>query len=573
MQKTILDKTEPYSRAIGWGAAVIPMAVYFYFIAIYTTNTPFTDDLYDALFTLIKYRASNTITEAVRSLSWQYHQHFVLYDRIVYWVFYTLTNTINFRTLVFIGNTSLVIFFLQIVSSVKHYRNLALPAISLVIFSLYFDEDTFGSMGSIQQLGIMAMTLAVFQLLNKSNFIFTACMIAWLAIFTQSNEILIIPLGLLLLLDNIYRGRDKIINKNIIIWTLSSITCLIIFTAFNRISEINDFSLKLSPFRETTTNTDILINFLASLASLPLKSTDNIIYAAPTGAIHLVIICLIFFKSWKVNRPLSLMLAFCFLSLLSAAIIRTPVGPMASVSRYKIFCVGIIAIEVALLTNILNRKYWLIFLFLFAACLNAYSYYMNTEYVSGYEIRRGKTIMQWFYYDEITNLPLANAILDEAYSTDLYNPARDMNYAAIPLSITERKHCPEPDSHNSLTITLRTVPSSRAALLSVQKPHGIAAPIPDSLWLCGQKNYQIVTPKTENTRHLTSPDGQQMVILEKRLFSEDEYLLMHQTDSHVTATNIKINTRFSPRQSRDCERHKEGLQLLLISLYDQYCKS
>jgi hypothetical protein len=463
-------------------------------------------------------------------------------------------------------------FFIQIVAGIKNNKLITIPAISAALFNLYFEEQTFQAMG-IQQISFMAMTLAVFQLIDKGKYMLLACAISWLAIFTQSNDLLIIPFVGAILLEDIYNKRSKFSKNQILLWTVSSIICFIVFFTLKDITAWNKHFIKMSPFSQKTGVSDIVLNFFASMASLPFTKPERIPYAAPIGAIHFAITIIIFLKSWKTNRPLSLMLVFCIVSLLAAALMRTAVsGPIAFVSRYKIYCAVIIAIEIALLSDMINRARWLLILLVFAFCLTAHSYYMNADYIADYKVRREKAVMQWFYYDEISNLPLVNAILDEAYSTKLYSPAIDINYAAIPTRITEEKDCPRPNAQKEVTITLRTVPSSRAALLSVQKPHGVAAPIPDALWLCGPKNYHVIPRRTEDTRHLTSPDGQQMVILEKSLFAEGEYQLMHQSGTEITSTSIKIDMIFSPKQSRDCTRHKDTLLTLFPSLYSRYCK-
>lgn len=429
-------------------------------------------------------------------------------------------------------------------------------------------------MGSIQQFSIMAMTLGFFQLLDRKMML-PACTVCWLAIFTQSNETLLIPLGFILLLDNIFRHRHPWNNREIVIYSINSLICLVIFMKLNRISIVDQHLLDLSPFRDATKNTDIALNFFASLLSLPLSNEEKIPQMGAAGFLHLVIAIYIIFRSWKENRPLSLMIIFCILSLLTIAIVRTPTGgPVALVSRYKIFCIGMIATEIALLANILKGYRHLILISALAFITNIYGYYMNIDFIVYSKNYLEKSIMRWMYLDDISSLPLANAILDEAYTTNIFNPAKDIDYAALPTNIINTDECPSTTlQQNNLKISAKTNTSSRAVSLSVQKPHGVSAPIPDQLWLCGNRNFRVTPPKTDITHNLTSPDGQQMVILEKQLFPEDEYQLMYQIDDRIYWTTITINTAYTPQKSRDCERHRNVLQTLVPKLNAHYCEN
>ena len=114
--------------------AIIPAAIYFFYLLSHITNTPYHDDFYDVLVPLILYQDSTDITGSLKNLFWQYHQHYMAYNRLVYWAHNLFTPIINFKTIIIIGNFSLVALFLQLCINTRKQDLFILPLASAIFF-------------------------------------------------------------------------------------------------------------------------------------------------------------------------------------------------------------------------------------------------------------------------------------------------------------------------------------------------------------------------------------------------------------------------------------------------------
>lgn len=557
--------------------AALPALLYFTFLITTAANTPYHDDFYDVFVPLFLYHDSGTIPEALLGLLWQYHQHFVVYDRLVYWLSSLLTRTIHFDALIALGNASLAIFFLQLCRGIKPDNLYILPCASAVLFNLYFNENQYWAMGSLQQLTIMAFTMAVLRLLDNSSSIIAACFFCWLAVFTQSNETLVIPLGFLLLLDNILRGQMKWLDRTVIIWTISSISCLALFYSIQNVTRVDRFFQTLAMYHTDTPITDIVVNFLASLAALPFKDDSLPLHAALPGALHLLLIVFLFLRGWKHDRALCLMLLFCTVSLLAASVARTPhYGPTAFISRYKLFSSAIICIELLLLSKAFHARRFFPLLFALSVLSSAYSYYLYADPVRDYNRYREQKIMEWFYSGIIVTFPLANAILDEAYVKELYNPVRDLpDYPTIPAAIEPVSVCPasvETATHEQLQIV--SSPSSRAILIGTNESSQFVDKTDVIFWLCGEKSYRIAMRPTFGKYRDPALRWQELAIVEKMRVASGKYRILLQTGDKIVAAQDTADTGFMPdKHPVDCDQHRETLPEFVPLLYARYCNS
>lgn len=548
--------------------ASIPATLYLSFVWLNAINAPLSDDFYDTLFVLLRHHSSESLGTDLAWLLWQYHQHFNIYDRLVYWLSTFFSDTVNFYHFTWIGNLGLVTYFLLLTSTLQRKQLFILPCVSVVFFNLYFEEIAFWSMGSLQQLTIMAFTLATLLLLDTGRSILAACAICWLAAFTQSNEILLIPLGFIILLDNVRQKKQPLLNSTLFIWSVSNLLCLALFYLHQNISAFDQFFVKNSSYHAANPIRDIIINFLASLMGLPFGQGSNPLYAAPLGALHFFLIIFFLWRGWQHNRALTLMLLFCSLSLLAASITRTPhSGPTAYVARYKIFTTSIICLEMILASKIFPIGRWVPAIAILATITGGYSYYMNGSYVAYRRQFKEQQIMHWLASGRIQSLALADAILDESYVTALYDPVRDIpQYPALPIAIEATNRCPDINTPPMMTSKLNLVsaPNSRAVLLTANMR---SAPPLFTLWLCGKANYRVtLKPPTNRKQQWT-----ELAIIEKRQVSPDKYHLLLEESGKIQDSNLVINTDFQSQISEDCTKHKDAIQALVPALWNYYC--
>jgi hypothetical protein len=581
---TRIGKRQTALQATAWyGLAAIPAAIYFYFLLSTAANTPFHDDFYDVFVPLFLYEEGTTLLESLRGLLWQYHQHFVVYDRIVYWFIHLLSPSVHFDYLIAIGNASLLVFLWQLSRALKPEQLFILPCVSALLFNLYFHENQYWAMGSLQQLTIMAFTLAALQILDAGKSVLAACLFCWLAVFTQSNEMLLIPLGFLLLFHNAFHRYNRLSasellhDRPLIIWTVSSVVCLAVFFSHENISNINRLFELHSSYHTDTPLTDIIVNFLSSLASLPWRDDKSPMLGLLPGSLHLLLIIFLLRRGWQHNRALALMLLFCVVSLLSASLLRTPhQGPTAYVSRYKIFTTAILCIELVLASGIFSLRQWFPLLFSSAIAICGYSYYMHASEVREQNTHRQQKTLEWFYSGRIKSFATADSILDEAYVRGFYNPARDLAAdPTLPHSIDRVDQCPQSHATASNTLVqIYTEPDSRAILIGSSESKQFLDTRRVTIWFCGKQSYRITLKASPGQRVLPSKNWLTLVIVEKSRLAPDSYHLLMEKDGETLAVTQLANSAFIPAQRSDnCEAYGDKLEEYMPLLFNRYCKS
>ena len=155
------SKKKEYLEYLKIVVVFIPALVFFLNVWKYAVNVPSSDDYIAILDFLNKYKFANGI-EKISLLLSQHNEHRILSSRLVYVIYYSLFNTINFRHLIFIGDIQLVIVFIVLLIFIKRstprYWFIASLFAGISLFDICGWENFDFAMGSMQNYGIFLWT-------------------------------------------------------------------------------------------------------------------------------------------------------------------------------------------------------------------------------------------------------------------------------------------------------------------------------------------------------------------------------------------------------------------------------
>jgi hypothetical protein len=135
----MMPRNTSTQRLMQWVAAsgiLVTIAWYGFFLYRHVLNVPYQDDIFDVLQVLTRLLQSTDMQQAFGILFDNYNEHRTLASRLVYYLVYLVTGEINFRTLVFLCNLSLLAqLFILYLAMGKRHRSLwlVLPAALILL--------------------------------------------------------------------------------------------------------------------------------------------------------------------------------------------------------------------------------------------------------------------------------------------------------------------------------------------------------------------------------------------------------------------------------------------------------
>lgn len=552
----------------------VPLVVYSVLLFRYMANVPYLDDYYDNLFTLLLLRDAHSLTAFWDAISWQYHQHLMLYNRVLYLVYRLFTDQMDFRHMMWIGNASLLAFWVILCTRIRNAAWYLVFCLSAMLFNLYHEGLSFFPVAATLQIGIMFYSFLVFFWLDRDPpRLVAASVLTAVMVLTQSNEMLLLGLGWLILLSSPVTGRIRFLSASVIRWSVASGITLMVFLLVNRVGMDMPRDPTIPVVHGMEWVRSVLQSFFASLVSLPYTVGDDMRVPAVFGVLHFVLLLFFVFRGWPHEKAVVAMMLFCLLSLLSASVMRTPVyGPSAYVERYKIYCSTLICCEMLLGAVFWGKNRWFA-----AACVvlavvvNFHGFYKNHDYVANNKNFKDNRMLEWFYNNHIQEMPFASSILGEAYETGIYHAGKDTGEPVLPLSMARVVDCPSVTRNVvSTEITVRSAPASYGVAFTAPVP--LTTTLPDTLWLCGPQSYMIERNR-ETISALPSERGRVVfLLLEKRDITQGHYRVLAKDDTGVYPV---AGTVMAPRESHqlpsDCFRDADTVSKLVPLIYQRYC--
>lgn len=198
-------KNTPFILKLAWLLCFLfPIASYFVYIADYGINIPYVDD-HGLKGFILKYYASDHISDKIAAIFAQHNEHRIALTRIFLLISYQLEGTINYKTLIWLGNGFLLGILWVFVRYFKHkgISLVYLLPIPWILFTFLHQENTFWGMASVQNFGIVFFVFAAFLALEKEQFIKAMVLIS-IGVFTSGNGFvaLFLLMGILLLKGN-----------------------------------------------------------------------------------------------------------------------------------------------------------------------------------------------------------------------------------------------------------------------------------------------------------------------------------------------------------------------------------
>lgn len=329
-----------------WLLFVLPIIVFIFIFDKYALNIPHWDDfaIRNSIQQFIK---SNDIFEKIRILFAQHNEHRIFLTRIVALLIFQLTNSLNWKYLMVVGN-ALLLLILLIYYKVFQKKSLNfyyfVPTSWLLLTSALY-ENVYWGMASVQNFGVIALALLSFYWIifyPHRYFLFLGVVVASMAVFTSSNGLLV-PILLLAVL--LFQRRKEHF------WIALVVFLLIYVLFFLGFQQIPDKSLH-THFNVSSFSRGLLATLGAMFDFTFLDAFLRIDLAMAFGLLILILVGLfagkVLFYSYDIqqkNIDLFLLISLLFFGLTAAGI---SVGRMAygietlMSSKYKIYSVLIV---------------------------------------------------------------------------------------------------------------------------------------------------------------------------------------------------------------------------------------
>ena len=190
----------------------IPAMVYFYFLNKYALDIPSQDDYVAILDFLSRWSQAHGWDKFYGIFAF-HNEHRILSSRIIYVLYYKMFGTINFRHIIFIGNTQLVFIFLLLIYFIRRLLPkdwfVAALITGVALFDLNNWENTCFAMASMQNFGIVFLFLLSLFLYSLNGNLFTVMAVAVQIVCTYSSGNGIVASGFIVLFNLLNKSKLK----------------------------------------------------------------------------------------------------------------------------------------------------------------------------------------------------------------------------------------------------------------------------------------------------------------------------------------------------------------------------
>lgn len=414
-----------------------PLFIYCITIFRNAYNFPYEDDFNSALSFVSDFAFKHTLfSDRIQLLFAQYNEHRIVFDRLVFLGDYYFFGALNFRYLILLGNTAvLILAFLFVKLSFRTYswpqRLLYLVPVSYALFLFQYWELTTWAMAALSNFYTVVFALFSFYQLSKpGKYAFSvACASASMATFTLGSGLISFIAGvpILLLLKN-YRRLG--------IWlVIGAVNILFYFKGYYR-----------PPYHPSITNTLFnhtgqAIHYFFSLLGtfFPGRPTVSLLFGI---LLFLSAVILIVFR-WLTHRlsenlPLLGLFLFVYLTCLSITMGRAGFGIQQAYStRYGFIVVTLYASQAILTIETIKNLYWRTATALFLGCLSMFLFVSNANRQNRRSLERRASqlhelVLQYQKNPNTVKLPWgdakeAKAIFDDAVAKGIFQMPEKIN--------------------------------------------------------------------------------------------------------------------------------------------------
>jgi hypothetical protein len=527
---------------------VMAVAIYGCVVYRHADNIPKWDDFPDILQFLDRWLAAKSVAEKLSVLVIQTNEHILLVNHLVILCQYYAIGHLNFAWLIYIGN----LFYLgSSLTLWSFYRSSAQRAFCFAIVmltgvSFYPCESTLWAMTALSnQAVILFSLLAIYAITRKSASLLLAMLLAGLAVFSQSNGLLVLPIIAFYLASA--KARDKLLA-----WCFFSAGLVALYVNWFSPASQQDSSLitvlHQLPWRSFAL---AIPTFFASFGSTMFTQTDALsaTLAFFIGCAVFSMICMQAIRR-QYDLPVALALGFLVLSLLSLAAYRGLIGGLAIafISRYKMYGAYVLTAGV-LLSPVLQEKFrtslrWQLSILSIAILYFAWSFPANLPQSQLIDGDLYGSLQRWVEDGDLRRargffVPDADSYLFTAVKNGTYSPLVLISEKQIINKVQALEECPLPNSTTESAGTeppLKIIHKNPNALgiKIIVHPDTLHVSAPQVVTLCSeQHSYQFTIP----ARASSTETKENVLYIPREKIAAGKYSVLFALDHQTFALN------------------------------------
>lgn len=210
-----------FVKVLACAFACLPIIFLFYLLNLFGLNFPYGWDDFLVMNVILDFENASSFFDKIKIMFSPHNEHNIAYVHFITWLIYKVGGSINFRTMMFIGNLGLVIWALHHIYVIYQKEKKlwwALP-VTFLIFQVQLEANFYWGMSSLQNHSVLAwVSLAIYfsAIADKRSTYFWFLFFGLLATFTSAGGMPSLMVGIIIL---IYRRHYK--------WAIGAISVLI----------------------------------------------------------------------------------------------------------------------------------------------------------------------------------------------------------------------------------------------------------------------------------------------------------------------------------------------------------
>ena len=472
-------------------------------------DVPYMDDFYDNLYFTHIFLSADSWLDKVAALKWQYHEHQLILNKLIYVLVYLVFDRTDFIFLSLLGNAQLIgiaflllrLFYQPQSDSTLDKWAMAIPFFFLFGYAHW--QSAYWAMASISSFSVLLFPLLMLHFLchRSSASLFLPFVCAFLLMYSQGNGVVFLPLSAMLVLC--YPGMPSRMKVE---WIILVAICLLFFilnySAKIPFVGISEEEIKLRLIENLA---KIPVGFFMLFASALFSEASSIKLATITGLLVFCFIALTLVFMWKTKSKcfyVSItLISYIAISFLLVSIGRVPHSNIEILldSHYKIYSLVLfswLCIIWYQYSNNYDVKVSIILIVVFVFFLSCYRYLPKVQ-SNNQRIRQ--TVTEWAVSGERATLQdsaflqLSEQILYMSFREGVYSPFTSSKGALYQHTTPQLKEtCQiQQKANGSLAAKIQTNKGAVAALLSVRKNSSSI----EKLYLCSEKRHYELQPR------------------------------------------------------------------------------
>lgn len=337
--------------------SLVAVAVLAHYVTLFVCaeNVPVGDDYYDIFRFLSQYDNAHSIKEKLFTIYMQHFEHRTAFNRLIYLIVYESTGSINFKSLMLIGDLSTFGLIALLSAQYKNRQDFSIIFAFTAIFLLNLQgwSSMLWAMTAISNYSVALFVFACLTALASSNTlgIYFAILFAALASLSMGNGLIAWPLGLLFIIFVEHERR----NFRFVLWSFTAVFFVVIYFYHYTFLSSMRAPLKLGLVaNQWSSSAQWFLSFLGSCWTF---ESDNTTVAMVAGMILLLSAIPCFFFLVKRTPVIAYFIVFIIFSAVIAAYSRFSSGlHEALTSRYKIYSIYVSCIILTALFIWLSEK-------------------------------------------------------------------------------------------------------------------------------------------------------------------------------------------------------------------------